>query len=704
MLGGRGGSTITDAAVFRINKVKTTVLDFLGNVDIQTQKTIIDNNIESNDSIIQDICSELIHIEEQLKSIQNYSFISDISNDISNIERNIENINENLLDISNTLFINIKNELSDIKNELSEISNISSSIHDNTSNITIELGNNGNTIEYYTNQILNDLSSNILTTSNHDINNQLNSIYSILVDLCNNSTYTHDISNQLDILNVNISNLNYNINDVSQQYFFIDYSEKIESIYHNFKNIDKIINYNYSIENDILDILAHLNSPNLSTSPNIPNNQIKSLYDLLYYFKINSIYNSNELNININSLNYEISNNEIQTLEYFFNDYIQKIHNIYNKIIDISTNYIELHIDNTKLSNILDDLSSSNTTPSTYDPNNQVKSLYDLFIDLSNNSNVIHYDNNLLNISIDNFTYDICDNNELYFFDDYMKKIEDICNNLNDIYLETNEYKIKLATDSLYSSNETNSTYDTNNQVKSLYHLFADLCNNIIDISYDTQTNNLLDISINISHFSYDICDNNNIYFFHDYIKKVEDISNNISDICGNIKTNIVIQSTSGIYDDISNIKNLVSDNNVLTFVDNIEKSIIKIDYYNGNIIEFSNKINEKINIDNHIQNNFNSITNIDSSINSIYTNTLNIVNDICYALYQLNFIDISLTALDNSLNDVLNNQIISINNIDSSNVVIVQNNVNITSAVNTINTQYTIARGNIDAIDPLSV
>ena len=75
MLGGRGGSTITDAAVFRINKVKTTVLDFLGNVDIQTQKTIIDNNVESNNSIIQTICSELIHIEEQLGSIQNYSFL-----------------------------------------------------------------------------------------------------------------------------------------------------------------------------------------------------------------------------------------------------------------------------------------------------------------------------------------------------------------------------------------------------------------------------------------------------------------------------------------------------------------------------------------------------------------------------------------------------------------------------------------------------
>jgi hypothetical protein len=591
MLGGRGGSTITDAAVFRINKVKTTVLEFLGNVDIQAQKIIIDINVESNNLIIGDISDELIYIEQQLETIQN---------DISNTELNIENINENLFDISNTLFINIKNELS-------EISNISTSIHDNTSNITIKLGNNGNTMEYYTNEILDDLSSNIDSSSNHDIVNSVKSIYSILVDLCNNSTYTYDTydTNKLYSLKVDVSNLNYNINDISQQYFFRDYSEKIESIYHNFKNIDKIINYNYSIENDILDILAHLNFPNSSNSQNIPNNQVKSLYDLLYYFKINSTYNLDEsnnvkvLNINMNSLNYEISNDE--TLEYFFNDYIQKIDDIYNKINDISNNYIEKTINDidNKLSNILSDLSSSNTTLSTYNPNNQVKSLY---------------------------------------------------------------------------------------------HLFADLCNNIIDISYDTQTNNLLDISINISHFSYDICDNN-IYFFHDYIKKVEDISNNISDICGNIKTNIVIQNSSGIYDDISNIKNLVSNSNVLTFVDNIEKSIVKIDYYNGNIIDFSNKINEKINIDNHIQNNFNSITNIDSSINSIYTNTLNIVNDICYALYQLNTIDISLLNLDSTLD-----------NIDSSNELILQNNVEIKSAATTINTQYTVARSSINAIDPLNI
>jgi hypothetical protein len=688
MLGGRGGSTITDAAVFRINKVKTTVLEFLGNVDIQAQKIIIDINVESNNLIIGDISDELIYIEQQLETIQN---------DISNTELNIENINENLFDISNTLFINIKNELS-------EISNISTSIHDNTSNITIKLGNNGNTMEYYTNEILDDLSSNIDSSSNHDIVNSVKSIYSILVDLCNNSTYTYDTydTNKLYSLKVDVSNLNYNINDISQQYFFRDYSEKIESIYHNFKNIDKIINYNYSIENDILDILAHLNFPNSSNSQNIPNNQVKSLYDLLYYFKINSTYNLDEsnnvkvLNINMNSLNYEISNDE--TLEYFFNDYIQKIDDIYNKINDISNNYIEKTINDidNKLSNILSDLSSSNTTLSTYDSNNQVKSLYHLFADLCDNIIDISYDtqtNNLLEISIDisNISYDIC-GNELYFFDDYMKKIEDICNNLNDIYIETNEYKIKVATDSLYSSNETNSTYNPNNQVKSLYHLFADLCNNIIDISYDTQTNNLLDISINISHFSYDICDNN-IYFFHDYIKKVEDISNNISDICGNIKTNIVIQNSSGIYDDISNIKNLVSNSNVLTFVDNIEKSIVKIDYYNGNIIDFSNKINEKINIDNHIQNNFNSITNIDSSINSIYTNTLNIVNDICYALYQLNTIDISLLNLDSTLD-----------NIDSSNELILQNNVEIKSAATTINTQYTVARSSINAIDPLNI
>ena len=684
MLGGRGGSTITDAAVFRINKVKTTVLEILGNIDIQAQKIIIDINVESNNLIIGDISDELIYIEQQLETIQN---------DISNTELNIENINENLFDISNTLFINIKNELS-------EISNISSSIHDNTSNITIKLGNNGNTIEYHISEILNDLSSNIDSSSNHDIVNSVKSIYSILVDLCNNSTYTYD-TNKLYSLKVDVSNLNYNINDISQQYFFRDYSEKIESIYHNFKNIDKIINYNYSIENDILDILAHLNFPNSSNSQNIPNNQVKSLYDLLYYFKINSTYNLDEsnnvkvlnININMNSLNYEISNDE--TLEYFFNDYIQKIDDIYNKINNISNNYIEQTINTNKLSNILSDLSSSNTTLSTYDSNNQVKSLYHLFADLCDNIIDISHTqtNNLLEISIDisNISYDIC-GNELYFFDDYMKKIEDICNNLNDIYIETNEYKIKVATDSLYSSNETNSNYNPNNQVKSLYHLFADLCNNIIDISYDTQTNNLLDISINISHFSYDICDNN-IYFFHDYIKKVEDISNNISDICGNIKTNIVIQNSSGIYDDISNIKNLVSDSNVLTFVDNIEKSIVKIDYYNGNIIDFSNKINEKINIDNHIQNNFNSITNIDSSINSIYTNTLNIVNDICYALYQLNTIDISLLNLDSTLD-----------NIDSSNELILQNNDEIKSAATTINTQYTVARGNIFAIDPLNI
>ena len=697
MLGGSGGSIITDGAIFRINTIKTKVLGFLGNVYMNQTKTEIVSEIESTNLILGNISSELIDVCDQLISIQNYGFISDISNDISNTKLNIENINEDLFEISNTLFVNIKNELS-------EISTISRSIHDNTSNISIELGNNGNTMEYYTNEILNDLSSNIDSSSNHDIVNSVKSIYSILVDLCNNSTYTYDTydTNKLYSLKVDVSNLNYNINDISQQYFFRDYSEKIESIYHNFKNIDKIINYNYSIENDILDILAHLNFPNSSNSQNIPNNQVKSLYDLLYYFKINSTYNLDEsnnvkvLNINMNSLNYEISNDE--TLEYFFNDYIQKIDDIYNKINDISNNYIEKTINDidNKLSNILGHLSSSNTTLSTYDSNNQVKSLYHLFADLCDNIIDISHTqtNNLLEISIDisNISYDIC-GNELYFFDDYMKKIEDICNNLNYIYIETNEYKIKVATDSLYSSNETNSTYNPNNQVKSLYHLFADLCNNIIDISYDTQTNNLLDISINISHFSYDICDNNNIYFFHDYIKKVEDISNNISDICGNIKTNIVIQNSSGIYDDISNIKNLVSNSNVLTFVDNIEKSIVKIDYYNGNIIDFSNKINEKINIDNHIQNNFNSITNIDSSINSIYTNTLNIVNDICYALYQLNTIDISLLNLDSTLD-----------NIDSSNELILQNNVEIKSAATTINTQYTVARSSINAIDPLNI
>ena len=66
--------------------------------------------------------------------------------------------------------------------------------------------------------------------------------------------------------------------------------------------------------------------------------------------------------------------------------------------------------------------------------------------------------------------------------------------------------------------------------------------------------------------------------------------------------------------------------------------------------------------------------------------------------------IDISLTTLDDSLNEVLNNQINFISTIDSSNELIIENNATIKSAANTINTQYTVARGNIFAIDPLSV
>ena len=85
------------------------------------------------------------------------------------------------------------------------------------------------------------------------------------------------------------------------------------------------------------------------------------------------------------------------------------------------------------------------------------------------------------------------------------------------------------------------------------------------------------------------------------------------------------------------------------------------------------------------------------------YEFTKFIIDDINKSFKRMNTIDISLTILDNSLNNVLNNLISSISIIDSSKEVIIQNNDEIKSAANTINSQYTIARDNIFAIDTLS-
>jgi hypothetical protein len=525
MLGGRGGSTITDAAVFRINKVKTTVLDFLGNVDIQSQKTIIDNNVESNNSIIQAKSSELIHIEEQLGSIQNYSFISDISNDISFTKNNLIDISSSIHIIQNYSFI------SDISSDIS-----------------------------FTKDNLIDISSSINIIQN----------YSFISDISNDISFTKD----------NLIDISRNIYDISK--IVIDISSSL---------MDLSSNYFTPIKNDLNDISRNIN-----------------------IIQQNSFDISNALGTNT---------------------------------IPRSGIYIDISNINTNIENILSDLSSDEITTSS---NNNVKSirsfLEDLYnnidsftdIDISKNENNFNIYNKVT-IDISNFEYGTSDTSINILFQDYIDKIDSIYDSM--ILISTNNNTIKSSIGTIYTSNQENH-----------------------------------DQAINI----------------HDRVYNIDSSINNMFSLLGKIDNSI-----NQIYENASEM------------IIDISKSFTQMTTIDLSLTTLDNSLNEEFTIIiDDINKSFTQMNTIDLSLTTL-DNSLNeeftiIIDNISKSFTQMNTIDLSLTTLDNSLNEVLNNQISSISIIDSSNEVIVQNNINITDAATTINTQYTVARGNIFAIDPLSV
>lgn len=654
--------------------------------------------------------NELIH-DIHVKTISQYKII-DLINDLTIIRDNINSIQTDSIDLIYILINDFKsyieNKKIDLDNKNNDINTYESTkylFYDNDLNNCVSKDNdnynepflfdnntgiNSNNIlnigSYYTVDTSSDQTINIGCSNNIDIIDigKTNIIDKPPINI--NIGSSNDIINMKGQINyVTLNNLQINNNNIilkqtdnTKDFGLLicdnnddkkSYILYINNQYFEFKspNIDTI--WKFKSHNDINednDIIIksyydqHLN--NMNTNINNEFDQIKNFIDT----------NDNEIITNINNLHNDFDQNILNST----NLLNEKINDFTNKYTLLDTNTISnynnlnqnlLSIHNTNISNITDLTAKIDNYNTSF--NNKVTNFNSV---LTNNVNLINDKLTLIDQDIttnnDNFTNIINDQNE-FINTIFIPLLNDLTSKIN-ILLDRSNNMITLE-----NSNYLLLTTRITNLITDISTEFANI-NELIDLKYNTDFNNLTDMNNDIN-------------------TRITSINNKITSILNN--TTILTSQTEQKMEDLLDKLSLY-DNNLHNRIENISK--VNMTNLENKLVTVNNNINSLLIILNNIytnlitrdnfDNNYNNdISNINSLIASIddiivYKDVDNTING--------NFIFKTGSGIDTNngiLNIGKNSLVINIGNSNTNNIINIggiTDNVNINGSIITFN------------------
>jgi len=574
---------VSNSSTSRINNVLNT--EVLNNSSsIADIKNIIENNIEQiskyDYASLQNILSKNELLQTSYSSIQNIN------------QTNSQNVNNNFASTQNTMLQIVsylstvlseekaQNILNKISKEEKVFENISSYVQEIKSDLTQEqyiniqnIINKNESLTKYSSSISTNL--NVDSSLKYNIENELLSQANQVINNNISSTKNQYVSELKSVLETNVENQTYNIENLISQITTTayEYSQNAENVVSNLFEAMDVKNYqnvsneqkqeilnkintliqSYNFENMLTNVLNN----NVNINQNIVNNQTIKL--------LTEISNSN-LNVARLEANYQNAINNNSTLSSVLNT-INPTNNNYNIISNFYGNASNQFYTNIQNNNVSSELNTVNRFSENNNSNN--------ILNTNQSENIDYGDNYETNISNNINQLNVGNNSTSNTL------ITDQSNLINDV----NNYEASNSN----TNNQSNLFSENNYSFKTLEQIFAQRISNQFQSAY-----NYISSINNIKTNNYSVSEKT--------LNEVRQFIENKNNITLNT-INTEINNTASRIENIVNVQNQENNNfaqESLSIIEQNVKNITEVNNLPSNVNKLTTEDNNYINIENN--------------------------------------------------------------------------------------------------------